>query len=175
MKVEYVEVRGKTVDVAVAAAMQELRVDDRERIDVEVVQQPERGFLGFGGQDAVVRVSLKDQQGKRRRRRRKRKPDSEGGADGDRHQERSSGPGARRPDAPGGDRGPGGGGRGGRGERERQSGGDRGGSRQRDSGQRGGSSGGGRRERSDDQREEKQVAIEEQVPVVEEFLTGLVG
>lgn len=51
-----IEVRAKTVDLAVEAAMQELGVDDRERLDIEVIQEPERGFLGIGGQDAVVRV-----------------------------------------------------------------------------------------------------------------------
>ena len=46
--VEWVEVRGKTVDVAVAAAMQELAISDRESVDVEVIQEPEKGFLGLG-------------------------------------------------------------------------------------------------------------------------------
>ena len=56
--VEWVEVRGKTVDVAVAAAMQELSIPDREGVDIEVIQEPEKGFLGLGGKDAIVRVSL---------------------------------------------------------------------------------------------------------------------
>jgi spoIIIJ-associated protein len=65
--VEYVEieVRARTVDLAVEAAMQELGVTDREQISVEVVSEPVKGFLGMGGQDAVVRV-------KRRRNRRNR-------------------------------------------------------------------------------------------------------
>lgn len=54
--VEWVEVRGKSIDVAVAAAMNELGVDDRSQVDVEVVQEPEKGFLGLGGRDAIVRV-----------------------------------------------------------------------------------------------------------------------
>jgi len=54
--VEWVEVRGKSIDVAVAAAMNELGVSDRARVDVEVVQEPEKGFLGLGGRDAIVRV-----------------------------------------------------------------------------------------------------------------------
>lgn len=60
-----IEVRAKTVDLAVEAAMQELGVADRDQLSVEVIQEPEKGFLGIGGQDAVVRV-------KRRRSRRRR-------------------------------------------------------------------------------------------------------
>ncbi len=48
--VEWVEVRGKTVDVAVAAAMQELSIVDREAVDVEVIQEPEKGFSGARGE-----------------------------------------------------------------------------------------------------------------------------
>lgn len=53
---EYVEVRAKSVDLAVEAAMQELEVTDREEVDVQVITEPVKGFLGMGGQDAVVRV-----------------------------------------------------------------------------------------------------------------------
>ena len=51
-----IEVKAKTVDLAVEAAMQELKVDDRSAIEVEVISEPVKGFLGLGGQDAVVRV-----------------------------------------------------------------------------------------------------------------------
>ena len=67
--VEWVEVRGKTVDVAVAAAMQELSIADREGVDVEVIQEPEKGFLGLGGKDAIVRVKPRSQSRNRKRRR----------------------------------------------------------------------------------------------------------
>ena len=67
--VEWVEVRGKTVDVAVAAAMQELAIVDREAIDIEVIQEPEKGFLGLGGKDAIVRVKPRSPQRSRKRRR----------------------------------------------------------------------------------------------------------
>jgi spoIIIJ-associated protein len=66
--VEWVEVRGKDVDVAVAAAVEELGLDGPDAADVEVLQQPERGFLGMGGQDAIVRVKAKQTSSKRRRR-----------------------------------------------------------------------------------------------------------
>jgi spoIIIJ-associated protein len=69
-----IEVRAKTVDLAVEAAMQELGVADREQLAVEVIQQPEKGFLGIGGQDAVVRVKRR----KSRRRRNDRKKESRG-------------------------------------------------------------------------------------------------
>ncbi len=69
-----IEVRARTVDLAVEAAMQELGVTDREQLAVEVIQQPEKGFLGIGGQDAVVRVVRR----KSRRRRNDRKRESRG-------------------------------------------------------------------------------------------------
>lgn len=66
--VEWVEVRGKDVDVAVAAALEELGLDGRDAADIEVLQAPERGFLGMGGKDAIVRVKPKQKSGRRRRR-----------------------------------------------------------------------------------------------------------
>lgn len=71
-----IEVRARTVDLAVEAAMQELGVEDREQLAVEVIQEPEKGFLGFGGQDAVVRV--KRRKSRRRRNERKREPKGQG-------------------------------------------------------------------------------------------------
>ena len=69
-----IEVRAKTVDLAVEAAMQELGVTERDQLAVEVIQEPEKGFLGIGGQDAVVRVKRR----KSRRRRNDRKKESRG-------------------------------------------------------------------------------------------------
>jgi spoIIIJ-associated protein len=69
-----IEVRAKTVDLAVEAAMQELGVDDREQLAVTVLQEPERGFLGMGGSDAIVQVKRR-QPSKRRRDRGKKKPE----------------------------------------------------------------------------------------------------
>ena len=73
--VEWVEVRGKSIDVAVAAAMNELGISDRSQVDVEVVQEPEKGFLGLGGRDAIVRVKPRVRRGRVRERR----PRSAGG------------------------------------------------------------------------------------------------
>ncbi len=67
--VEWVEVRGKDVDIAVSAAVEELGLEGPEAADVEILQQPERGFLGMGGRDAIVRVKPKQQKAARRRRR----------------------------------------------------------------------------------------------------------
>jgi len=66
--VEWVEVKGKDVDVAVAAAVEELGLDGPDAADVEVLQEAERGFLGMGGQDAIVRVKAKETSSRRRRR-----------------------------------------------------------------------------------------------------------
>jgi len=66
--VEWVEVRGKDVAVAVAAAVEELGLAGPDAADVEVLQQPERGFLGMGGQDAIVRVKPKQSPTRHRKR-----------------------------------------------------------------------------------------------------------
>lgn len=68
---EYVEieVKAKTVELAVEAAMQELEVSDRSAIDVEVVTEPVKGFLGMGGQDAIVRVKKRPARKRRNRKR----------------------------------------------------------------------------------------------------------
>ena len=71
-----IEIRAKTVDLAVEAAMQELGVDDKEQLAVEVLQEPEKGFLGIGGQDAVVKV--KKRSNRRRRRERRKGPKNQG-------------------------------------------------------------------------------------------------
>lgn len=65
--------KAKNVDLAVEAAMQELGVTDRDQISIEVVQEPGKGFLGIGGQDAVIRV-------KKRRNRRRRSNKGKGQA-----------------------------------------------------------------------------------------------
>jgi spoIIIJ-associated protein len=69
--VEYVEieVRARTVELAVEAAMQELEVADRSAIDVEVISEPVKGFLGMGGQDAIVRVKKRPARKRRNRKR----------------------------------------------------------------------------------------------------------
>lgn len=69
---DYLEVRARTIDLAVEAAMTELGIADREQLAIEVLQEPEKGFLGIGGQDAVVRVTQR--KTRRRRNERRRNP-----------------------------------------------------------------------------------------------------
>ena len=64
---EWVEVRGRSVDEAVAKAMEELSIDAREDAKIEVIEEASQGFLGLGGKDAVVRVSKVAQSKSRRR------------------------------------------------------------------------------------------------------------
>ena len=72
-----IEVRAKTVDLAVEAAMIELGVQEREDIEVEVITEPVKGFLGMGGQDAVVKVRRSPRRkGRRRGRERSAKKES---------------------------------------------------------------------------------------------------
>ena len=66
--VEWVEVRSKEVESAVAAAVAELGLDGPDAADIEVLQQSERGFLGMGGKDAIVRVKPKKPSSRKRRR-----------------------------------------------------------------------------------------------------------
>lgn len=73
---EWVEATGRTVDIAVAAAAQELGISPEEA-EVEILQEPKPGFLGMGGQDAVVKVIRKP---KTTRKRRRRPPKSKGQA-----------------------------------------------------------------------------------------------
>lgn len=67
----YVEVKAKTVEMAIEAAMRELGVTERDRLEIQVLQEPERGFFGFGGQDAIVKVSERTGDGKRSRSRKR--------------------------------------------------------------------------------------------------------
>jgi spoIIIJ-associated protein len=85
-----IEVRAKSVDLAVEAAMQELGVEDRDQIAVEVLQEPEKGFLGLGGTDAVVKVSRRKPSRRRRNDRRKSSKD-QGSNDGSKQRGQSSG------------------------------------------------------------------------------------
>ncbi len=52
------EQRAKSVDEAVEAALKELNAS-RDDVDIEVIEEPSKGFLGIGAHDAVVRVTVK--------------------------------------------------------------------------------------------------------------------
>ena len=82
--VEWVEVKGASVELAVQAALEELGIQDAERAEVKVLQDPKPGFLGIGRQDAIVRVKPKTRgrrgrpgRGRHRKRKASRKPGSE--------------------------------------------------------------------------------------------------
>ncbi len=64
---DWIELKGRTVEVAVEAALAELGLESIDLADVEVIQNPEKGFLGIGRSDAIVRVRAKPKKRKRRR------------------------------------------------------------------------------------------------------------
>jgi len=88
--VEWVEVKGPSVDVAVEAALAELGIESRDEVDVEVLQEPEKGFLGIGRTDAVVRVKPRP-----KKRRRNRSSGGKQGGDGKSRDKRSQSSGDR--------------------------------------------------------------------------------
>jgi spoIIIJ-associated protein len=53
-----VEAEGRTVEEAVAAALKQLQAE-REQVEVEVLSQATKGFLGIGGKKARVRATLR--------------------------------------------------------------------------------------------------------------------
>jgi spoIIIJ-associated protein len=64
---EWVEVQGKTVALAVDVAVDELGLESREDVKVEIIQEPKAGFLGMGGKDAIVKVTKAPRKRRRRR------------------------------------------------------------------------------------------------------------
>jgi spoIIIJ-associated protein len=56
--VQSVEAEGGSIDEAIAAALARLGVE-RERVEVEILANATRGFLGFGGQPARIRATLR--------------------------------------------------------------------------------------------------------------------
>lgn len=155
---EYVEVRGKTVDVAVEAALQELGID-RERADIEVIQEPEKGFLGMGGKDAVVRVKARSQKRRRRRRRGGDERKEAGEGSKPRSQDRDERDRSRRNERP---------------NRNRDGGNAKTSGAPRSDSRRGPNRESSRPRSDQPKKEATEVSIEEQAPVVESFLKGLV-
>lgn len=58
---KFIITTGKTLDLAIAAALDELKLD-RTSVSVEVLEQPKSGFLGFGAQPAKVKVSYGEEE-----------------------------------------------------------------------------------------------------------------
>lgn len=55
---DQIQASGPSVDQAVEVALARLGVSEQE-VDVQILQEPRSGFLGMGGQEAVVLVRLK--------------------------------------------------------------------------------------------------------------------
>jgi spoIIIJ-associated protein len=53
-----VEAEGTTIEEAIANALKQLHVE-RDRVEIEVLAQPTKGFLGIGGKKARVRATLR--------------------------------------------------------------------------------------------------------------------
>jgi spoIIIJ-associated protein len=64
---EWVEVRAKTVDEAIEEGLRALGLTSREEADIEVLQEAQKGFLGFGGEPALIRLKTRPKSRKRRR------------------------------------------------------------------------------------------------------------
>ena len=60
----YIEKSAKTKEEAIELALTELGLTEEE-VEIEVIEEGSRGFLGIGGKDAVVRVSYEDGTAKR--------------------------------------------------------------------------------------------------------------
>lgn len=167
----YVEVKAKSVELAIEAAMRELGVSDRDRLEVKVLQEPEKGFLGFGGQDAIVRVEERRGEGRSRRSRGgKRGGGQSGGQGGQGGQGRPEG---RHQKAAHQGRQESGG-KGGNGGARRGNGGGSGRSEGRSEGRADSRRQDARSGRPPKQDDRDPISTEGQEPLVAEFLTGLV-
>lgn len=78
---EWVEVQGRTVDVAVDVAIRELGLQSRDDVKVEIMQEAKVGFLGMGSRDAIVKVSKAPKRRRKRRSRGQRRDSMEGTPD----------------------------------------------------------------------------------------------
>lgn len=57
---EFVEKWGTDVDTAVDLALDELKTT-RDKVDIEILEEPSRGFFGIGSKLALVRVKIKEE------------------------------------------------------------------------------------------------------------------
>lgn len=155
---EWVEAVGRTVDEAVTEAMNALGETSKDAVDVEVLEEAKKGFLGLGGQDAKVKVTLKPKKKRRRRggrNRDRRQPDGEkpkGGASKNRGRSKNGGGQSQKP----------------------QQNTSRDESKNRRNKPKQGSSGGsGAKKVAVDKKPEEKADIEEQAQVAQEFAEGL--
>ena len=54
---KFITATGKTIDLAIAAALEELHMD-RDSVSVEVLENPRSGFLGIGAQPALSLIHI---------------------------------------------------------------------------------------------------------------------
>jgi len=171
---EFVDVRGPSVETAITAGLEELGLASQDDAEIEVLQEPTRGFLGIGGEDAVVRIRRRQKESSSRDRRPR-------GSGGNRRSGGSSSGGSR---SSGGGRSSGARSGNGGGTRDGDSrdggnrgGGSRGGGSRSKSGSKPSGGGGGDRSRNGggekriDDREV--IPVEEQAEEIKGFLTGL--
>ena len=57
--IKFIDVSGKTEEEAIRRALEQLSLD-RDEVSVEILERAKSGFLGIGGQPALVRVSYDD-------------------------------------------------------------------------------------------------------------------
>lgn len=69
MSEEWLEIRARSQEDAVAAAVAELGLSSADQVDIEVVEEPQKGILGIGGKDGLFRASQKRSSSRRRRQR----------------------------------------------------------------------------------------------------------
>jgi spoIIIJ-associated protein len=170
---EWVEAQGRTVEDAISAALSELQITSREDATIEVLQEPKGGFLGMGGQDALVKVTPKP---KRKQQRRKRRPRRSGRSGSQGQQQESQG--RKQHSASGGASGSSSDSKSAKNSGRSQKTGKK---TKSGSGRGSGSNDGskpvtsGPKEKTVDESNERSVTIEEQAEVAADFLKGLLG
>ncbi|MDX1468836.1 MAG: R3H domain-containing nucleic acid-binding protein [Acidimicrobiia bacterium] len=78
----YLDLKAKTSEVAIKAAMIEFGVTDLDELSVEVIQEPETGFLGRVTSPGVYRVTKKAAKSRRSKQRRSKGANSRSGETG---------------------------------------------------------------------------------------------
>ena len=61
---KWVEVEAKSIDDAIKAGLNELNLEDSTQADIKILREPEGGVFGVGGTKALVRISVRDGQGR---------------------------------------------------------------------------------------------------------------
>ncbi len=56
---DYIEISGKSVEEAKALALSKLNAKNESELEIVVIQENSKGFLGFGAKDAIIKAKLK--------------------------------------------------------------------------------------------------------------------